>query len=102
MREPNQLRLWPVAIFFYLNELTTHASRTVAHWLGWASYWHRQVVCLDRWDGIWALIRIEAAVRGVDLILCQTIQEAINMADMVVAAGGIDGYRIHRKRLRVV
>lgn len=81
--EPLQLRLWRWAVFFFAETFTIRDSRAARWFVQRAAYYHQEIVCLDKWTGVWGVIRREAKRLGVTVILCKTLQQCLNTADSI-------------------
>ena len=79
---PVQLRLLARTILIYRPTITTEDYLYAFHAVGYAAYWHLDIVTLNKWQGVPGVVRARAKDLGVKVVLCRTLKEALNSSDI--------------------
>jgi hypothetical protein len=79
---PVQQRLMPQTILIYRPTCTLQDEWFARSAVLFAAYHHMHIVTLNKWQGVPGIVRREAAQHGVKVILCKTLREAWNSADV--------------------
>jgi hypothetical protein len=77
-----QMRLLAQTLLIYRPTITTEDYLYIQRAVLYAAYWHLEIVTLDKWSGAAGIVRALAKQHGVKVVLCKTLKQAINSADL--------------------